>query len=93
MLQSLVKMFSSKSLSKNLVSLLDVKLQETQGKAEKTAADAVVASDKLEAPETPESISSSCICLVVSVGSQPGSCPCNSKSYGKISYRIRGSKV
>jgi hypothetical protein len=41
----------------NLVSLrLDVKLQETQEKAEKTAADVVVASDKLEAPETPESI-------------------------------------
>jgi hypothetical protein len=56
MLQSLAKMFSSNSLSKNLVSLLDVKLRETQEKAEKTAADAVVASDKLEAPETPESI-------------------------------------
>jgi hypothetical protein len=56
MLQSPVKMFSSKSLSKNLVSLLNVKLRETQEKAEKIAADAVVASDKLEAPETPESI-------------------------------------
>lgn len=42
----------------NFVSLLrlDVKLQETQEKAEKTAADAVVASDKLEARETPEGI-------------------------------------
>jgi hypothetical protein len=42
----------------NLFSLLrpDVKLRETQEKSEKTAADAVVASDKLEAPETPESI-------------------------------------
>ena len=40
----------------NLDSLLDVKLQGTQEKAEKTAADTVVASDRLEAPETPESI-------------------------------------
>jgi len=56
MLQSIIKMFSSKSLSKKSVSPLSVKLQETQEKDEKTAADALVASDKLEAPETPESI-------------------------------------
>ncbi|KAI0267177.1 hypothetical protein BGY98DRAFT_1146326 [Russula aff. rugulosa BPL654] len=54
MLQSIIKMFSSKSLSKKSVSPLSVKLQETQEKDEKTAADALVASDKLEAPETPE---------------------------------------
>jgi hypothetical protein len=58
MLQSLAKMCSSKSLFQIWFSLLrpDVKLRETQEKSEKTAADAVVASDKLEAPETPESI-------------------------------------
>ncbi len=45
-----------KVVIQNLISLLDVKLQDTQGKAEKTAADVVVASDKLEAPDSPESI-------------------------------------
>jgi hypothetical protein len=46
-----------KVVIQNLVNLLDVKLQETgEKKKERTAADAVIASDKLEVPETPDSI-------------------------------------
>jgi hypothetical protein len=45
-----------KVVIRNLVNLLDVKLQETREKEEKTAADAVITSDKLEVPETPDCI-------------------------------------
>jgi hypothetical protein len=82
-----------KVVIQKLVSLLNVKLQETQEKAEETAADAVVDNDKLETPETPESIPlgrqrriTAGIRLIVSFVLEI------SEFYGKISHRVRGSE-
>lgn len=71
MLQSLAKNVIIKVVIQNLVRFLDVKLQETQENAEKTAADAVAASNNLECSRSQKV--SRVYCLVVRVESQLGS--------------------